>query len=784
MDNILKLYRNNHHNRELEIRFTRIDRDKWITLYENVLKLNIPVNVHKIISMIKSNGDIRNSFYNNTTKIFTEFINKQRLYRESIDGDCKLVLSNETPIQMSVFRLQDNPLIRLKIRHSFIYQDMWSIDATIVHVAENDAIKSIVQDFFKDHGNQSIIEFSKDKPVDYEFEIEYKGLPNQLTAICVKNVVNVVRGDNRPNIAWLDINRPKPITIKDYSKVYAERQQYYISAKIDGVFAVVLINNIGTFVYKDEVLTAAAARAPPELGAPLPITTDAGDMLFQVECAEKMYIIDVFMFKGVNVRNSVFIDRYKCASDIVELAPEMFAKKEQLHLTPDAIDKIIAMPNQDGIIFNKNTSYSTMSIWKWKPASMLTIDFLIINPNPEKFENVYHLYCNITKSLIHTFGLEKLPYYDSMFPESGNYVKIQFSPFLFKNAYIWQTSEKGLHNRNGEFLWDKTKWNLKVIDKTKINDFLVADTLFTQQYNPITLQYIKQPVDVGYFNRDKDNKYRQQTRFISHVRQMLYKQIANKSNILVLAAGKGQEVFIANQTNAKNIVYCDVDFPALMELINRLHVVNVKKYYPDQRAPQTFGKNYVAHIDLTQHYKINVKKIVDQTAIEKFDAIMINLALHYLMTSPEATNNIISLIDTLLNEYGIVCFTGFNGELIYDRLKTEKEYKVMHSSSNELLYHIIADFKDSKSLYDQKIKVLLPFSTSYYQENLLNFTEVIEKFTALNYELRQYGSVHNFLHDFLHDNRDRLSDEDIDYIKLIYYTSMWKKSTNELAKHE
>lgn len=790
MDKILKSYQINNKNRELEIRFTNIRSEQWIKYY-NTVSLKLPVTRHDIVSV--STDDCRkNSYYGTTKRI--EFIRKKTVMRERIDSRCDLVLSIEDPISMMSFKSDAH--VRIKRRYSFAYEKKWRIDATLVIEPANtvDIVKKITEYFAATDPIPALISRWNTK---CELEIEYVGYGIVLQSADIYDMIAFVTGDEckySPLIDELLSNpaRPQPLSVSLYDAVYANRSQYYLSAKIDGLFALCNVSSDGIICIYFET------------GSKIIDSIKKGPIMqyvFQVEYVsdKDMYIIDVFVRDNIDIRSSVFIDRYRYATEISQWNSR-FKHKEQYHMAPESesfpkcVNLILSKSVQDGIIFNLNVEYNKALIYKFKPADKLTIDLLIISP-PNAKQGEYHLYCKARPTNLYTYRLDKLDYYDTVFTDttsvtSDGFVLIQFQPFIYRSAFIFNINEYKLHNKVGEFLWIPAKRSWKMIqvrDTARINSFTVANMLFTQQYDPLTVDYILDPVQTGYFRHGKDKRYVEQTKYVSHVRQKLYDGLRGRASVLIMAAGKGQEIFIANQQHFRTIIYCDNDIRALSELISRLSSLHKSTYYPGGIVPSTYASNHVVKLNLQDDYKSIIRDLSESTGQSTVDACVIILAIHYIVTSDQQLKNFINLIDNLLNPGGVFYCMGFNGEDIVQLLiEHNGNFKIIDNSapsSENIIFNIVAKYDVKKPikrpLWNNIISVKLPFTDEYYDEPLIDVNELCNAFWSMGYETRMGGPILNFLSTY--NRRKLLQDSDKKYLSLFTYLAFCKPTSPTAA---
>ena len=87
MDHILSQFRFENQFKELEIRFVRLSRDKWVYYYNNLIK-NIPkFEIKHIVTIIKKSNDIKNSYYSDGKVKRVEYIKKYQIKRAKIELD-------------------------------------------------------------------------------------------------------------------------------------------------------------------------------------------------------------------------------------------------------------------------------------------------------------------------------------------------------------------------------------------------------------------------------------------------------------------------------------------------------------------------------------------------------------------------------------------------------------------------------------------------------------------------------------------------------------------------
>lgn len=794
MDSIIRLYRSNYGNRELEIRLRNLNADRWLKLVKNAtIKFGKSIP-NRTVEFYFPNNLRRIKSCNNAKSDHREYKFKREIKSYQLDDNIKIVLSEEKVVEPFVKPNTDVKMCRLKIRHSFtcIPETQWRIDATIVKCITDIANFSniIVDEFFKPFNNLEELVNSRldrtDSSIAFEYEIEFIG--NQIHHLTTKSIEDIIGStcggmyEELPSFRHVLSNplRPKPLTRDIYtSKIYGNLKDWYITPKSDGINYFISLKpepgKSGMYI-TDECIELTKK-----------ITVDKF-YIFQGEFIDEnlIYVIDVFQIGDDDLLKLNFIERYNRANEIVKLS-SVFQCKPQYAMDvnlSENIDKIIKLPDQDGIIFNLNAPYDNGKIYKWKPPNQLSIDLLIVNANNGKD---YYLYCNATSSQIIIYRLEgSLDLNNVPRVYNGSTIAI-FKSQLYSDSWKWTspTGDTSLDGKIGSFLWNTVETKMMLLeirtDKgCRLNNYATCMTLMIQRYIPITPKELKNPVTEGYFRFEKSQEYKNQTKFITYVREMMYKQSSTSNSILVLAAGKGQEIFMTTKTTANIVVHLDVCIRSLQTLIERLTRLGDPKWYGEYgRLPDSFPSHYVVPANLTDSYDTIIDKIYKVANIKSFNLVTIMLALHYVIRDTPSLNNFFQLIDTVLHRNGVLCVMGLDGRTVMNTLRSNSLHEIrIPKTATDPIYHIrlnSASSIDDPNLCNVMIDCKLPFTDEYYSEYLIDYKMVTDKFISEGYQLRQYGPVTHFKSGFnaRYSNR-MLSMDDLEYLSYYYYMSVYK----------
>jgi SAM-dependent methyltransferase len=601
---------------------------------------------------------------------------------------------------------------------------------------------------------------------------------------------------------------------KYFDTVFPNISNYYLLDKADGVRTLMMIEDNTLYALNNTLKTFKLK------GSNLPTT------IFDAEYIEKgssgiidiYYIFDVLVYEETNIMNTPTTNRVKNISKIVDMCDGYVQAKAMVSLDENYKDAIVKVWNSrhdakyemDGIIFTpKNETYKSMKSWKWKPMDYMSIDFLVKRP-PKNLLGIIpyitipgftllFLFSGITKQVYDKLKLTTVTGYKKLFPNQNMYklFPIQFSPSDNPFAYMYyhpndsKFSIDELVDNVCEFkrinlTTDDGQWDMMKIRHDRKDDllrgdyygnnFYIAEYTWQNYSNPLKFEDLiisnTDYMDKGYFHEEKNERYKPVTSFNSFVKTQLIQKHKDSDWLIDLAAGHGQDLFRVSDANIKNAVFIDNDSHALSELILRKHDF--------QRGIKRLNTRiYTKQINLSVDYETILKSLtILNIPVGGINVIMCNFAIHYLLDTPSTVRNLISLVHTLLKPGGSFFFTAFDGEKIFDLLKTTDTWDLREG---EVLKYSIKKNYSSEALEPcgQSVGVLLPFSGGkLYNEYLVNYKFLIEEFTTYGFKLDKYESFGKYLPKFKSEsikNYNNLSEQDIKYLSLYSYCSLVKK---------
>lgn len=412
--------------------------------------------------------------------------------------------------------------------------------------------------------------------------------------------------------------------------------------------------------------------------------------------------------------------------------------------------------------FSMRGKYFRSVHYKWKKSDEMTIDFLIRKiPQtwigrsvfvPKSDQTLYALFTSMSRTNRDRSGIVPLPFYSEIFPQSATYrdvVPTQFAPVDCANAFLYYNANGELDGKIAEFAVTSAQardacppdWTLKRIreDKSLLysignyfgNSFKVANSLWMSLLTPITyaeLLSLKSPTQ--YFQtRAETAEFRASNRYVLFVKRRVINGLRGARRILDLASGRGAEIHsYLFGSGADEIVFVERDAFAIQELANRYRnvVSETREKLPRVR---------IVHHDLLDKSENVIEHIRQVAGNDYFDAVVCNLAIHYFAQTEHTMSNFLRIVRGVLAPDGVFVYTAFNNARIYDIFTTPQQIGTMvveNARSNQalwqyqhqfgqVLYAIRREFsEDSPNGFGKAIDVMLPFSSEFYREYLVD----------------------------------------------------------------
>lgn len=751
----------------------------------------------------------KNIEYQNNVPVSVSYRKKNRV--QTIDINllgCRVALADEIDIKNSLETFSN--CFRYKDRVSKISKDgKWSFDFTKVYDLDikNENIKDIKQ----------VLSNSK---YHYEIEIEYIDNINTLTSELIFEKLSMIKqqgfNDHRHILRQIqnlfsdkiDYNRKfkklpshmmrfKEITnhlitlnSKNINNIFKD---FSVSEKIDGENNFVFISDEGLFLLNDR---SKITKLPLELSDKSLVNSLLNGE--HVDYLNTFYSFDILIYKGREVTNEFFPKRYNYVKEYEKgiQSTDKFKFQTKQFYTGDMIKTSNKIYNEtkypyeiDGLVFTPTNQPFRSIAYKWKPLNEVTTDFLVKqSPEPD----VFYLYVTINKTDLQKYNIKVDDDHDKLFPmysRNAFYVPIKFQmPNLKEKTYL--AKDKTLKdNTIVEFYYDK-KWipmRLRV-DKTENyhkslrikkffgpNAFGVAYDNWESLHNdPITTDIItgKQPlpksIKISRYYTGKTKSRRDSNIELMNlfhgviIKDMLYTEYVSKPrknhNLLELSGGRGGDLRRWIKNRIRYLTIQDIDQTALdtakQRLSNMNHRMKVKYIQGDLRT-----------------------EMHDKFGSFKFDAIVMNFAIHYMLGGKEPLQNLFNTINNNLKSGGYFVFTTLDGQLVFELL-------AKHSIQFQEYYNFKKDGKDIikiKRLYKdntfeqlgQEISVFVETIGEHAGEFLVNFDYITGFFVKNGFDLVKSEYFKNILDTW--ENKPKMSQAEIDYSSLNRYMVLVKK---------
>jgi hypothetical protein len=451
----------------------------------------------------------------------------------------------------------------------------------------------------------------------------------------------------------------------------------------------------------------------------------------------------------------------------------------------------------------------------------------------EPGHELHFLFVGISAQLLAALGLEPVRGYGALFGGGGggarSYAPIQFAPsdaplaFLYQHpverpraasasaaAAGWEgwtrhidgkVVELRCAGRRGECAaagaLGLAAWQLVRVREDRArelatqayfgNDFRVAELTWLNYVDPLTERQLWEGPAAGYFASPKGGMYRPQTAFTSFVKsRRIAALLPHAAWVVDAAVGKGQDFGRYLRASVRHVVGIDRDRGALSELVRRKysHAAAAARRRPARGGrgpgPTTL---YALRADLTAPHAEIARKV---RAIAGFpggpeggggagaDALVINLALHYLAGSLDHLRNFVVLCRALVKVGGHVVITTMVGGRVHALLSDQGVPLGGSWDSRQdgaLKYSIRRGYAAAGlTPAGQQIGVLLPFSgEGYYEEFLVNVDAVVAEFAARGFAVSALTSFDSLFGEFRARNPAvyrRLTEADFTYLSL------------------
>ncbi len=498
------------------------------------------------------------------------------------------------------------------------------------------------------------------------------------------------------------------------------------------------------------------------------------------EKADKIKIFDLIDNNSGNYENRIKILQKIDLPENLILKTALIANEKNIKTLYFANSSKNAI---DGLIFNSNdANYKNTKIYKWKPAELTTFDFLVLPIDHIKFLDPIQKKINTNNYMLMSgSNLSEFKEKYGLFKEyeyllkNFNITRTQYAPVPFMvedwPASFMFYSDKKLGKCVAEFkisslnqvpslnlVQREKEWEMIKIreDKTLLidqgvygNNYKVALEMYDYLKNPISLEelceHFTEKQGSSYFVKRKSREYSSMIAYNNQVKFQVMSRLRKFNNVLDIASGKGNDIFIYNGLEIKNMTFVEPDLNAMQELKRRYTVLHVEKFYKYTAMPKT-------HLQ-ARFYLETFESFYSKYPEKRFDAIVCNFACHYFLNTPEDYETFSDMCRTYKANTVILTF------LDYDAVK-----KVLSKNKNFILQNA-KYFIEQK---DNKLYIKHHFNDEIIPENIVDTDLLIKKMSDFKVERVNFGK---FMNEIIIPDMDEL---DREYCSLYQYVVFTK----------
>ena len=707
------------------------------------------------------------------------------------------------------FPLSRATMARIKCRHSAQHADFanWRLDITAVKTVDNFASNPAA---LKDAKNKMLFDmeaaqFASRAPFDIadslEVELEYIGKLCDLSVESLKAADVLFSQTGQSDYQGAIYEVAQYIKKKQAGRFKSEFGLRQLGNKVIELDKRIYLHDVQIESYfmcdKNDGQRAIIYLKP---GASVALTDSLTELnisvdsvcIFDSEFIDDKYVIfDVMVWEGEEL-DVPFAERLKYFERAAKLS-NVFETKPFIRLTDKYAEQITEFKAAkkthatDGLVFTPaDGMYETMRVYKYKPLSHLTVDFLVkkcpakllgVAPyTRQESRTLYILFSGISRQVFIKLRMQFIKHYEDIFPSIDtrnlpDYLPCQFSPSDSRYAYLYYGDDQ-LDGEVCEFKYDG-EWVLNKIRTDRRsdvqrgnyfgNDYAFAEKIWFSYKTPLIIEQINTR---GYFAVHENLLQKASRNFNSYVKSELFELHSGLDTVLDIASGKGQDLFRYGSIHTKHLICAEIDRDAIQELIYRKHDF-AREHGPGMSID-------IVQLDINQPTRQNIK-LIDAVDLREgtCDAIMCNLAFHYFLESTASLTNVIALINYYLKPGGRFVFTAYDGRAVLGLLNKHGGNYTIKNKSDETIYSIKAAYA-TNTLADvgQKIDVMLPFGLDYYSEFLVNIEYIAAEFKKHKIILESNVSYGEHLESY--PNNRVLTDEDKQYVSLYHIYTFYK----------
>lgn len=605
------------------------------------------------------------------------------------------------------------------------------------------------------------------------------------------------------------------LTKHNYMKIYPPTN-YFLTHKADGLRALLVIlrrdDFSANYVITDDWIKISGDPSGMTIDSVFDCEALSSD-LPDGKSETRVLVFDAMMIAGESVMDKPFTERY--ARMVSQTLPKFAEFKPYIQIDEGLNFRIADVKvdyETDGYILTSPDSvYQKTKSYKIKQEN--TIDFMAV-----QFERKWYLYSGISADAYAVLGMDRPKEDYTIFNAfRGNYFPMRFTPADCPHAYVWEPpanvskelasaattiassikpvvvvellpvfsdlpAGKSKPNSSDEKLAGKSDassfagWNFIKIRQDRINepnyfgnDFIkVAEVNWFAAQDPITLESMRMP-PVTYFAEEKSVIYRAQTTATSVAKSFLIrsmKKVSPNGFVLDLASGNGQDWKRYPDAGYTSALFIDQDRIALAELLTRRYKHATNRAYEASRFKVNIGVE-----NLNDPCDDILARLEPYFKPSRPGTIVCNFAIHYFTYTIAAMNNFVGLVKKSIAKNGYFLYTTFDGQRVHDLIKDTGEWS--DHQDGLLKYRLKKMYASSEFVgFDQKIAVKLPFSTTLYEESLVDVGQLNKILGSVGFRITTEGHFDDLIPQVKKDApgiASALNDSDRHYMSLYYW---------------
>ena len=492
-------------------------------------------------------------------------------------------------------------------------------------------------------------------------------------------------------------NKPEDISLDDLTSPFLNN--FAVTIKLDGVRRFIFITKYSIYAYNPPDDVWKVGLGNPKFEGTLLDCELYEDTLLDIK---KYYVFDILFYKGEDVRQYSFNERYELIKKInFELfgadvhIKEFFVNGTFYEKTRLAFENVPDL-RVDGLIFQPSHRYKNNHTRKWKPENLLTIDFLL-KPIEEEKDTFFLVVGGKNEDILFEGTV--------IHPFNGK-ITIENSEFMGYNV----------SNRIIECSWnyeDKIFTPQRIReDRNRPNNIKTARNVWEDIMNPISRHTIEGDtllVMRKYHNIEK--------------KKLLESNFSKGDIIIDIGSGRGGDIGKWKKLGLSKVFVIEPNEENLQELLKRKEtfVVNPGEKMPDIEVIVDKDGNQVGAED-TETIKEYIKKT-------KINGIVAFFSLTFFTENMDKYNSLINTISSILPPGGRFIGIVMDGERTRDYIPKLEEA----SSTGEYVpFEITAQTELNDDTTGNEIKIEIKDESSMVS-NQTEWLFYFEKFKkALN----------------------------------------------------